>query len=160
MRFFTGQYERTIDAKNRLQLPSQHRVLIDPTEDGDGVYVTLGEYKGTLSIFTPRGFEQRAGGIETEYMDDAAAMNFEMQFYATASFVEMDKQGRLVIPDRLRKKAGLGEDVYMVGQKNRIDIWNRADFDRALGIDWEGDGWPKWGSFLRMKPSKPASDST
>ncbi len=152
MQFFTGQYEKTIDSKNRIQLPSQHRSLIDPTEDGKGVYVTLGEYPRTLSIFTPRDFEQRASGIETEYMDDAAAKAFEIQFYATASFVEMDKQGRMVLPDRLRKKSRLGEEIYVVGQKHRIDLWNKADFDQTMGINWEDESWPSWGGFLRMKP--------
>jgi MraZ protein len=156
MQYFTGQYERTIDSKNRLQLPAQHRGFIEPERDGDGVYVTLGENPGTLSLYTPKAFEARASSIETEYMEDARARKFEMQFYASACFVEVDKQGRLVLPDRLRKKARLGEEVYLVGQKNRIDIWNRSDFDRSMGIDWEGDAWPDWTSFLRMKP--PAAE--
>lgn len=156
MRFFTGTYERTIDGKNRVQLPSQHRALIDPARDGDGMYVTLGEDAGTLSLFTPAGFEKRAEGIQTEYMADEAARAFERQFFGTACFVEMDKQGRLVLPDRLKKKARLGEEVYLVGQKSRIDIWNRSDFDRAVGIDWTDESWPKWSGYLRMKPSSGA----
>ena len=58
MRFFTGQYDRTIDDKNRIQLPSQLRSAIDPERDGPGLYVTLGEDRGTLSIYTERGFEE------------------------------------------------------------------------------------------------------
>lgn len=158
MPLFTGQFEKTIDAKNRIQLPAQHRSLIDPGEDEKRVYVTLGEYPGTLSIYTVRDFEQRASGIETEYMDDPRAKDFERDFYAATSIVEMDKQGRMVLPDRLRKKARLGEEIYVVGQKHRIDLWNRADFDRNSGINWEDESWPNWSGFLRMKPGSPKND--
>ncbi len=80
MRIFTGQYERTIDAKNRIQLPSQLRSAIDSERDGVGLYVTLGEYRGTLSIFTERGFEELAARIETEFMPGPESRRFELQF--------------------------------------------------------------------------------
>ncbi len=155
MRIFTGQYERTIDAKNRIQLPSQVRAAMDPERDGKGLYVTLGEHRGTLSVFTERGFEELAARIETEFMPGPESRRFELQFYGLASYVEVDKQGRILLPERLRKKARLGEEVFLVGQKLRLDIWNRADFERSMAIDWEGDDWPDWQGFLRMRPAEP-----
>ncbi len=155
MPVFTGQYDRTLDAKNRIQLPSQLRSAINPEVDGAGLYVTLGEHRGTLSLFTERAFEELAARIETEFIPGSESRRFELQFYGLASHVDMDKQGRFVLPDRLRKKARLGEEAYLVGQKSRIDVWNRADFERSLGIDWEGDDWPEWQGFLRMRPREP-----
>lgn len=155
MRFFTGQYERTIDAKNRVQLPSQLRSVIDPERDGNGVYITLGECRGTLSLFTERGFEELGARIETEFMPGPESLQFELQFYGLASHTEMDKQGRLVLPDRLRKKARLQAEVFLVGRKNRIDIWNREDLERSMAIDWKGEDWPDWHGFLRMRPAAP-----
>src|SRR3989337_914177 len=108
MRFFTGQYDRTIDDKNRIQLPSKLRSAIDPERDGEGLYVTLGEDRGTLSIFTERGFEELAGRIETEFMPGPDSGKFELQFYGLASHLDIDKQGRFVLPDRLGKKGPLG----------------------------------------------------
>jgi len=155
VRFFTGQHERTIDDKNRIQLPAQLRAGVHPERDGAGLYVTLGEHRGTLSIFTERGFEELASRIETEFMPGPEAQRFELQFYALASRVELDKQGRFVLPDRLVTKARLNRDVVLVGQKNRIDLWNRTEFDRSIGIDWEGDAWPDWKGFLRARPNRP-----
>lgn len=152
MRIFTGQYERSIDAKNRIQLPSQVRSAIDPERDGQGLYITLGDFQGTLSIFTERSFEELAARIETDVMPGPESRRFELQFFGLPCFVDMDKQGRIVLPDRLRKKAKLAEEVYLVGQRNRLDVWNRADFDRSLAIDWEGADWPDWQGFLRMRP--------
>ncbi len=154
MRIFTGQYDRTIDEKNRVQLPSQLRAAIDRERDGAGVYITLGEHPRTLSIFTERGFEELAARIETEFMPGPDSRRFEVQFYALASYVDIDKQGRIVIPDRLRKKARVDAEVFLVGQKYRIDLWNRTDLEEAMGIDWEGDEWPDWQGFLRMRPSR------
>jgi len=155
MRFFTGQYDRTIDAKNRIQLPTQLRSAVDTERDGSGFIVTLGENRGTLSIFTERGFEELADRVETEFESGPEWMRFELQFYALASRVEVDKQGRLVLPDPLLKKARLGEEIYLVGQKNRIDLWNRVDLDRAMGIDWKGDEWTDWPRYVRRRPSSP-----
>lgn len=155
MRLFTGQYDRTLDAKNRIQLPSQLRDAIDPARDGKGLYVTLGESRGTVSIVTERGFEELAARIETEFMPGPESRRFELQFYSLASYVELDKQGRILLPERLRAKARLGESVLLVGQKLRIDVWNPEDFERSLGIDWDGDDWPNWQGFLRARPSHP-----
>lgn len=155
MRFFTDQHPRTIDDKNRIQLPSQFRSTIDKERDGEGLYITLGERRGTLAIFTERGFEELASRIETEYMAEEEAQRFELQFYALASRVELDSQGRFVLPERLMTKARIGKDVILVGQKNRIELWNRAVFEDSIGIDWEGDDWPDWRGFLRTRPSTP-----
>ncbi len=157
MRIFTGQYERTIDAKNRIQFPSQLRAAVDAERDGEGLYVTLGENRGTLSVFTERGFEELAARIETEFMSGPESRRFELQFYGLASHLDVDKQGRVVLPDRLCKKARLAKEVVLVGQKYRIDIWDRAELDRSLAIDWEGEDWPEWQGFLRMRPSEPKS---
>ena len=156
MRFFTGQYDRTIDAKNRVELPSLLRSVIDPERDGEGAYVTLGQSRGTLALYTPRGFEELAARIGTESMQGPESRRFEMQFYGLASLVDIDKQGRFVLPDRLRKKAKLKSEVFLLGQGDRIEIWNRDALDRSLGIDWEGDDWPEWRGFVRVKPRQPA----
>lgn len=153
MRFFTGQYERSIDEKNRIQLPSPLRSSIQSDRDGAGLYVTLGEDRRTLSIFTERGFEELSSRIETESMPSPESARFELQFFSLACFVEMDPQGRFVLPDRLMRKAKLGREVFLIGRKKRIDIWDRVEFERAVGIDWDGEDWPDWQGFLRMKPN-------
>lgn len=155
MRLFTGQYDRTIDAKNRIQLPSQLRAVIDPERDGEGAYVTLGQSRGTLVLYTPRGFEELATRTGTGSMQGPEARRFELQFYGLASRVDIDKQGRFVLPDRLRKKAKLPDEIFLLGQMDRIEIWNRDDLDRALGIDWDGDDWPEWQGFVRGNPDRP-----
>jgi len=156
--YFTGQFDRTLDGKNRIQIPSQLRAAIDPQRDGGGLYVVLGEHRGTLSVLTERGFDELAGRIATESMAGPESRRFELQFYSLANHVEVDKQGRLVLPDKLVRKARLQSEVTLVGQKTRFDIWSREAFDKAQGIDWEGDDWPDWSSFIRMRSSSGTND--
>lgn len=160
MRVFTGQFDRSIDAKNRIQLPSQLRSAIgrDPEAEGVGLYITLGQYRGTLSMFTEQGFGDVAERLETEFESSDESRRFELQFYALASFVELDKQGRLVLPDRLVKMAKLEEEVFVIGQKNRIDVWNRKALGQAMELDWAGDQWPDWVRFLRRRPGSGTPD--
>ena len=145
---FTGHYERTIDSKNRLQIPSQLRNAMDPEQDGPGLYVILGERRHTLSLVTERQFEELAARIRTEFMPGQDSLDFEQRFYSTASHLDMDKQGRVVLPDYLTGMARLEGEVVLSGGKQRIDIWRREDFKAFMAIDWEHD-WPNWQRFLR-----------
>ncbi len=154
MRIFTGQHERTIDGKNRITLPAQLRAALGPDREGNGVYITLGEHRGTLSVFTELGYKALASRSGTEFTPGPESRSFELQYYSISEYVELDKQGRIVLPGRLRRKAKLCEEALLVGQKNRFDIWNRAEFEKVLGIDWESDDWPDWQGFLRMKPGQ------
>lgn len=166
MKFFTDAHVRSIDKKSRLQVPAPMRAVIReerrrnglPEDEGVVLYVTLGEFPGTLSLLTEARFEELSGRIETEYMTGLESQRFELQFYSSISHVEMDKQGRIVLPDRLLKRAGLVGDVYVVGQKNRIEIWPKDAFEKTRAptwdgkVSWKGDPWPDWQAFLRMRP--------
>jgi MraZ protein len=159
MQVFVGSFAKGLDDKKRLQIPSHFCKVIHDGKESEKtrLYVTLGRERGTLSIFTEERFEELVRRMETEYIPGDDARRFELQFYAMTRHVEMDKQGRLTLPDDLAKKANLGSDMMLVGQKNHIDVWNRERFEAALGIDWEGDAWPDWEPYLRLRPGSPAT---
>jgi MraZ protein len=152
MKLFIGEYERNIDKKNRIQIPAQLRSVVAAAPEDVRFYVTLGEFPQTLALYPEQVFEDLANRIETEYIPGERSRKFELQFYSLASHVALDTQGRLVLPERLRRKAKLGDEVLLAGQKHRVDIWNRAAYEATLGIDWDGDDWPDWQPFVRMRP--------
>lgn len=154
---FTGHHERTLDAKNRLQVPSHYRTQIEEEGEGGGLYVTLGERRHTLSLLTERRFEELAERIRTESLPGSDALDFEQRFYSTTARVEMDKQGRVVLPDYLTAMARLRGEVVLAGARHRIDVWRKDDYEAFLGIDWEHD-WPDWQKFLRKPSASPRGD--
>ena len=145
---FTGHHVRTIDQKNRLQIPSQYRNAVDEAGESGIWYVILGERRHTLSLVTERQFERLADRVQTEFMSGPDSLDFEQRFYSTASRLETDKQGRVVLPEYLTSMAQIKGEIVLAGAKYRIDIWRKGDFDALLGIDWEHD-WPNWQRFLR-----------
>ncbi|MCP4247862.1 MAG: hypothetical protein GY778_12510 [bacterium] len=156
---FTGHHDRTIDSKNRLQIPSQFRNAIDPERDGAAFYVILGERRRTLSMVTERQFNELAARMQTEFMSGSDSLDFEQRFYSSASKVEADKQGRVVLPDFLTARAGIAGDVVLAGAKYRIDIWLKEEFDAFMGTDWQHD-WPNWQRFLRSGHRPDAASDT
>ena len=62
--------------------------------------------------------------------DEAVA--FERMSFAFASRVELDSQGRLLLADRLRKRAGLKDHITLIGVRDHIELWNDADWDQFV----------------------------
>jgi MraZ protein len=178
MRYFFGTYERSPDDKGRLLIPSQFRSVIladkrvprledqsaevDDEDDGkksgtEGarLFVTLGARPRTLSLYTAKRWHALLARLEPVFEADDEGKQFELQFLSTAVEVDMDKQGRLILPDRLRRKAKLEKDLVLVGQKHRIDLWKKADYEQSLGIDWAGDEWPDWRKYMQRRPASP-----
>ncbi|MFQ5491193.1 MAG: division/cell wall cluster transcriptional repressor MraZ [Phycisphaerae bacterium] len=150
---FIGHYVRTLDAKNRLQIPSQFRQAVEAGDQG-GWYITLGQRRHTLSLVTAGQFETMCERMRTESIPGQDSLDFEQRFYSTTAHVEMDKQGRMVLPEYLTSMAHLDGEVVLAGAKTRVDLWRKQDFEKLLGIDWEHD-WPDWQRFLRGPIASP-----
>jgi len=110
-----GEYEHTIDDKNRLTLPAKFRRAFE-----DGVVVTRGLdgcRDTTLSALHPLSQEGR---------------RMHRHFFSGASETTPDKQGRVSIPPALLVHAKLGRDVVVAGVNDRLEIWDRAAWKREL----------------------------
>ncbi|MDE6890370.1 MAG: division/cell wall cluster transcriptional repressor MraZ [Lachnospiraceae bacterium] len=121
---FIGEYNHTIDAKGRLIIPSKFREVL-----GDEFVVTKG-MDGCLFVFDNpewQAFEEKLHALP---MIDKGARQFTRFFLAGAASVEVDKQGRILLPAVLRDFAGITKDAVLVGVGSRVEIWSK---DR-----WEG----------------------
>lgn len=125
---FTGTYEHSIDAKHRLAIPSDVRALLQGRVDRDQsthLYVTLGEGQA-LCLYTEEGFEQRAEELDHSELDPDQLLTYERLMFSLARRVELDKQGRVRLPDNLLSKAGLGSDVVLIGVKDHLEVRDRV----------------------------------
>ena len=121
---FMGEYNHTIDAKGRLIIPSKFREAL-----GDEFVVTKG-MDGCLFVFDNSEWQAFEAKLRSLPMIDKEARQFTRYFLAGAASLEVDKQGRILLPAVLREFADITKDAVLVGVGNRVEIWSK---DR-----WEG----------------------
>ena len=124
MHMFMGEYNHTIDAKGRLIIPAKFREVL-----GDEFVVTKG-MDGCLFVFDNSEWQVFAEKLRSLPMIDTEVRQFTRFFLAGAASVEVDKQGRILLPSVLRDFAGITKDTVLIGVGSRIEIWSK---DR-----WEG----------------------
>ena len=122
---FMGEYNHTIDAKGRLIVPSRFRESL-----GDIFVVTKG-LDGCLFVYDNEEWNAFEEKLKSLPLTNKDARTFVRFFLAGAAEVEVDKQGRILVPGVLREFAGLKKDVVLIGVGSRIEIWDRERFDGA-----------------------------
>ncbi len=121
---FLGQYEHTIDDKGRMTIPSGYRELLDGS-----AYVTRG-FDQNLLVLPPDKFNQLAESISDASMTGSDGRDFRRWIFSSASRVEVDKAGRILIPQFLRTFAGLSSDAIVVGNGSYFEIWSTDQWTR------------------------------
>lgn len=126
---FMGEYNHTIDAKGRLIVPSKFREIL-----GDLFVVTKG-LDGCLFVYDNEEWKRFEEKLRALPITNKEARQFVRFFLAGATEAEVDKQGRILIPNVLREFAGITKDVVLVGVGSRIEIWGRERFEDAAAFD-------------------------
>lgn len=119
---FMGEYDHSIDSKGRIIIPSKFR------EDlGDKFFITLG-LDGCLFVY-PKNEWQSFSEALLKLPGTKEARQLQRLFFAQAAECEPDKQGRILIPAKLRESAGLEKDIVLVGVLNKVEIWSKERWD-------------------------------
>ena len=134
--FFVGTYELTIDAKNRLSIPHAIRSKMNCDADGRSFYIVPGQRRGTLAIYPERYFEQTRAQIPTPEQISEDGYEWRQFEFSQSALVDPDTQGRVLLPERLLKRAGIGRDVTLIGVQDRLELWSRAEFDAFQDGKW------------------------
>ncbi len=120
---FMGEYNHTIDAKGRLIIPSKFREIL-----GDVFVVTKG-LDGCLFVYDNEEWKRFEEKLRALPITNKEARQFVRFFLAGAAEVEVDKQGRILLPNVLREFAQINKDVALLGVGSRIEIWGRERFE-------------------------------
>ena len=134
----TGTHPRTLDDKNRLALPKRVRELLG---DPAALFVTPGPDQ-TLWVYAEGELETLAGRLDQAPATDGEARLFRRLYFAQTEQVDVDKSGRILVPERLGKFAGLHKEVVLIGVRDHLELWdagrwqayvdtNAARFDQA-----------------------------
>ncbi len=127
----TGEYSHTVDHKGRVLISNKLRNQIDAVEQGSNFYLVLGS-NGILSLYPEKYFETliQAGSPKEAAADESVA--FERLGFALASKIELDSQGRLLLNEKLRKRANLQENITLIGVRDHIELWNEQNWEQYL----------------------------
>lgn len=127
---FQGHSNTTIDEKGRIIIPAKFRKHILP-EANNVMSVTLGRDK-CIWLFPSHEWLKVIETIRTTnpYTQDEVSMRRQMLF--DTDELSIDSQHRILIPQELLKKAGIKKDVLLIGQIERIEVWNPDIYEKYL----------------------------
>jgi MraZ protein len=131
MLLLTGEYEHVLDSKGRVLIPNKLRNQIDADEHGGDFYLVVGA-NGILCLYPEKCFERVAVAMAQKNSAPDETVAFERMNFALAGKVELDSQGRLLLNEKLRKRAGLNDNVTLVGVRDHIELWNTRDWEQYL----------------------------
>jgi MraZ protein len=131
MLMLTGEYEHTLDSKGRLFVSNKLRSQIDSEEYGSSFYLVLGA-NGILCLYPEKYFQQIAlAGAPGMAAPDEDVV-FERLSFALASKVELDRQGRLLLSEKVRRRANLDDSLTLVGVRDHVELWNTDNWEKYL----------------------------
>jgi MraZ protein len=123
---FLGQYYHAVDEKGRMTVPAGFRDVFD-----DGLYITQG-FDKNLVLLTESVFHTKAEKVIRMSETNPKSRKLRRLFFATAGRVELDRLGRVLIPQFLRDFAGLENDAVIVGAGNVVEIWSPTVWKEQL----------------------------
>ena len=127
---FSGEYQHTLDAKGRVIMPVKFRESL-----GESFVVTRG-LDSNLLVYDMTEWQKFYEKLSTLPLSNKNSRNFSRYFLASATECEMDKQGRVLIPQPLKEAANLCKDITIIGNGNKLEIWDTATWnDHINSID-------------------------
>lgn len=124
---FLGQYQHNIDSKGRLTIPARFRELLV----AQGAYVTQG-FENNLMVLTVPSFSQIYQRVNRMSMTDPMTRLLKRLIFSGADRVDVDKVGRILIPQFLREAASLDSEAIIVGVGGYFEIWAPAIWQEQL----------------------------
>lgn len=121
---FIGEYLHILDPKNRVSLPAKFRKDL-----GRAVVMTRG-LDHCLFVYPKTAWAKEAQSRVAHAGGTAAARGLARLFLAGAMEAEVDKAGRVLIPDHLKKFAGLNSKAIIAGVANRVEIWDETSWKK------------------------------
>lgn len=118
-----GEYSHNLDAKGRVSVPAKFR------EDLGHTFIVTKGLDNCLFAYSKEEWKTFEEKLKNLPLTNMSARNFIRFFFSGATECEIDKQGRINIPQNLREYASLSKDVYIIGVSTRVEIWDKEKWD-------------------------------
>ena len=121
---FIGEYNHNLDNKGRLAIPAKFRSLLK-----GGAVVTRG-IDNCLFLYSKKEWNVMAEKLSKLPISQSKARAFSRLMLAGAMDVDFDNQGRITLPEYLRKFSGLNKKIIIAGLFNRLEIWDETKWNK------------------------------
>ena len=127
---FVGKFNNSIDSKSRMIVPAKFR------EELGGKCIIAKSLDKCLTIYPEEQWEKFVKEkLSVLPMGNEGARKLRRHFYSSAAECDVDKQGRLTIPQELKEYANIDKDLVTIGSEMTIEIWSRENWDKELDPD-------------------------
>ena len=125
---FYGEYTHALDKKGRVIIPAKFREVFKE-HFAEKFYLTRG-LDGCLFVFTEESWKSQERKFREMPFTRTEARQFNRLYFSGACDAVCDKQGRILIPDYLKRYAEIKQDVILVGVSDRIEIWAKEKWEK------------------------------
>lgn len=126
---YTGEYNYAIDEKGRIVVPAKFREML-----GFSFYITR-SLDDCLMLYDAIKWKELEDKVNSLPFTNKGARDLRRFILGSAHQIEIDKQGRILIPQSLREHAQLNDDVVFVGIGSSIEIWNKNKWEKLINQD-------------------------
>jgi MraZ protein len=124
---FRGSFEYSLDDRGRVAIPAKYRL-----EFPNNLAVITPSPEGCLRVFPEAAFQEMSEAFAATSATTVAGRRVRRTFDAQAFDAELDRQGRILIPAKLRELAGLTGTVVVAGNRECLEIWSPEAWSREL----------------------------
>jgi MraZ protein len=125
---FLGHFQHNLDDKGRLMIPARFREMLE-----GGAYITQG-FDRCLMVLTETYFRQVYERIEAMNLADPTARLLRRLIFANAYPVEVDKVGRILVPQNLRAYLQIEAEAIVAGQGEYFEVWRPAEWNEQMAL--------------------------
>lgn len=132
---FNGRFDHAIDDKGRVSIPARFREALE--RDGhDRLYITnfIFERQRCLEVYPPNEWTRLQDQIRTKARFDTKMRSFELFYIGGAHEVLVDKQGRILVPPKLREFAALEREVTFSALTDHFQLWDKTALEQVLKL--------------------------
>ena len=132
MSTFIGNSEAKLDAKGRVFVPSNYRRLLPDDGAGRRLVMRMDPDNACLILYPEAVWNRKVADFKEKFDEwNPEDQMLLMQFVSDAEWLDIDAQGRVLVPRRYLSQIGAEADVLFVGMLDRIALWNKATYEHS-----------------------------
>lgn len=138
---YTGEFQHTLDAKNRVTIPSKWRPSKDSEGDGKAQFLLIPMPAGFVAVYPQRMIDRLNEVAANIGLGDRKGQRALRRIFSLADTVISDGQGRVTLSEKLLQHAKIDKDSILNGMLNYFEIWNPEAYQKQFeeDIDEEAD---------------------